>query len=90
MIEYEICLRAILFHSVILIVSVREGVFTTNLNVHLNRDDLKEFKAILHYHDDDESSQFVTLHSKGITLYLSIAQAKSIRSSLAPSNLIKD
>ncbi len=74
-------------YYVILIVSIREGVFIPRLKCHLSRDDITKFEAILHYPSEPVSQQFVSLDIGDMTLFLSVSQAKEIRRSLAPSNM---
>ena len=62
-------------------------VHIPRLKCHLSRDDITKFEAILHYPSEPVSEQFVSLDIGDMTLFLSVAQAKAIRRSLAPSNM---
>lgn len=56
------------------------------LKCHLNRDDITKYQAIHHY-PSEPREEFVTLDIGDMTLFLSVAQAREIRKSLAPRNM---
>jgi len=62
-------------------------VLIPRLKCHLSRDDITKFEAVHHYPSEPIAEQFVSLDIGDITLFLSVAQAKEIRRSLAPSNM---
>ncbi len=55
MIEYEICLRAILFHSVILIVSVREEV---NISIPTTLLDISRYTELMAVNFEEQDGIF--------------------------------
>ena len=62
-------------------------MFIPRLSCHLKRDDITKVEAILHYPSQPVAEQFVSLDIGDVSLFLSVAQAKDIRRSLAPSNM---
>lgn len=62
-------------------------VVIARLRCHLQRDDISKFEAELHYPSKPVAEQFVSLDIGDLTLFLTVAQAKNIRRSLAPSNM---
>lgn len=66
---------------------LHKGVNIVSINCHLTTEDISKFKAVHHYPSEPARDQFVSLDIGEITLYLTVAQAKEIRRSLAPSNI---
>tara|TARA_A100001011_G_C14317103_1_gene848474 strand:+ start:4259 stop:4591 length:333 start_codon:yes stop_codon:yes gene_type:complete len=87
-IHNDICVRLVLRElSLSMVYLLHKEVHIPRLRCHLTSDDINKIEAIHHYPSEPVAEQFVSLDIGDMTLFLSVAQAKAIRRSLAPSNM---